>query len=222
MIRPALVVLCDRLPHSVQEIRDVIAQDFALSEADLQELLPSGKQSAYSNRIGWVLVYLGRAGLVARQGRGLYVITEDGVTALDRYPERIDLATLRAYPSFAQFRNRPVHAASGSTSTPNERPAARATAPMTVGSNGHAHLNGHAGHDDFGRHEFAGHEFDASYADFDAFTTGAGMSQTPASASSRPQPWAFLTCVALLPLRVVDHTGRLARDIIEAAENCGR
>ena len=48
-------------------ISDVIAklaEDFALTSDELSQLLPSGRQTTFSNRVHWAKSYLGKAGLV--------------------------------------------------------------------------------------------------------------------------------------------------------------
>ena len=50
----------------------------ALKDEDLREMLPSGRQRAFVNRVAWALNYLLRAALVERVRRGVYRIAEDG------------------------------------------------------------------------------------------------------------------------------------------------
>jgi restriction system protein len=49
-------------------------------------------------------VYLQRAGLLEKVGRGLYRITEEGHQALAEQPERLDLAFLNRYHSYVEWR----------------------------------------------------------------------------------------------------------------------
>ena len=41
-------------------------------------MLPKGRQTVFTNRVSWAVVYLGRAGLLERVRRGVYRLTADG------------------------------------------------------------------------------------------------------------------------------------------------
>ena len=43
-----------------------------LSQQELSELLPSGKQTTFANRVNWAKSYLGKAGLVTLTRRGYF------------------------------------------------------------------------------------------------------------------------------------------------------
>jgi restriction system protein len=70
------------------------------------ELLPSGSQAVFNNRVGWARSYLKQAGLLASQKRGFFTITPKGVDLLATNPEKIDISILEQYPEFIDFRNR--------------------------------------------------------------------------------------------------------------------
>jgi restriction system protein len=86
-------------------IREAAASEFRLSEPDLQELLPSGRQTTFANRVAWALAYLKQAGIVESPRRGSYRITERGRTVLAANPARIDISLLQQYPEFQAFRS---------------------------------------------------------------------------------------------------------------------
>ena len=44
--------------HSAKEVRSIIAKDMNLSDAELSEMLPSGTQRTFDNRVGWARTYL--------------------------------------------------------------------------------------------------------------------------------------------------------------------
>lgn len=85
-------------------VRDAIASRLKLSAEELAQLLPSGRQTAFANRIAWALGYLKQAGIVESPRRGAYRITERGRTALSEKPERIDIQYLKRFPEFVAFR----------------------------------------------------------------------------------------------------------------------
>ncbi len=55
VMRPTLVALEDGDAHTLQEIREAVAVALGVTEADQEQLLPSGKQTTYSNRVAWAL-----------------------------------------------------------------------------------------------------------------------------------------------------------------------
>ena len=88
--------------HSAKEVRDVIADKMQLSDDDRAELLPSGKQFTFDNRVAWARTYLDKAGLVETPQRGKYRITPLGSTAL-LSGEKIDLSYLEKSEAFKDF-----------------------------------------------------------------------------------------------------------------------
>lgn len=58
---PLLQYSSDGDLHSTKEAYDAMADHFKLSKEDQQEMLPSGKQATYKNRIAWTRVYLSKA-----------------------------------------------------------------------------------------------------------------------------------------------------------------
>ncbi len=89
--------------HTAKEVRECLASDMRLSENDCSEMLPSGKQSTFHNRVAWARTYLDRAGLIETPSRGKYRITDDGRTALAS-GEEINLKYLEKSEKFREFR----------------------------------------------------------------------------------------------------------------------
>ena len=50
--------------HPAKEVREIFADSMNLSEADRTEMLSSGKQSTFDNRVAWARTYLDKAGLI--------------------------------------------------------------------------------------------------------------------------------------------------------------
>jgi len=65
---------------------EAAAEALSVSEADRQELLPSGTQPIYKNRAGWAHDRLKRAGLSSSPRRGYWQLTEQGRTFLANHP----------------------------------------------------------------------------------------------------------------------------------------
>ena len=103
MYRVFLDCLADMQPHGSKEVRDVIAARLSVSEAERQELLPSGRQTIFDNRVGWTRTYLKKAGLLTSLSRGVYQLTQQGKQVLDSNPDVIDNSFLEQFESFQQF-----------------------------------------------------------------------------------------------------------------------
>lgn len=77
-MKPILVLLSDNKIYSRRDVCYQMADVFKLSEEEQSELLPSGKEFTYENRIGWALTYLKKAGLINSTERAHFQITELG------------------------------------------------------------------------------------------------------------------------------------------------
>jgi restriction system protein len=89
--------------HSAKEAYDAMADHFRLSQEDRQEMLPSGKQATYKNRIAWARVYLSKALLLEGLKRGFFRITERGQELLKSNPAELRVKHLQQYPEFVEF-----------------------------------------------------------------------------------------------------------------------
>ena len=78
-----LKVINDDDIHAAKDVRNAIAKEMGLSAEDLAEMLPSGKQRTFDNRVAWARTYLDKAGLVETPQRGKYRITDAGKKALN-------------------------------------------------------------------------------------------------------------------------------------------
>src|SRR5690606_4896315 len=70
LMLPLLKFSADGKEHTMQEARDGLAKVMGLSEDDLRERLPSGRQTTYANRVAWAKVYLTQAGVLESPKRG--------------------------------------------------------------------------------------------------------------------------------------------------------
>ncbi len=61
---PFLGFLSDGMEHSLRDAEDALASHFKLSVMERSELLPSGQQAVFKNRVGWARSYLKKAGLI--------------------------------------------------------------------------------------------------------------------------------------------------------------
>lgn len=90
----------------LKDARESLAAEFRLSDAEIAELLPSGRQTRLANRVAWAKVHLDAAGLLRTVRRGCFAITERGRETLSHPPPRITLAYLQRFPEFVAFRTR--------------------------------------------------------------------------------------------------------------------
>jgi restriction system protein len=91
---------------SIRDCIDRLAAKFQLSEEEKAELLPSGKQTAFSNRVHWAKTYLVHAGLLEMTRRAHFRANERGRSVLAENPERIDNTYLERFEEFRAFRAR--------------------------------------------------------------------------------------------------------------------
>ncbi|MFN4294441.1 MAG: winged helix-turn-helix domain-containing protein [Thermoflexales bacterium] len=100
---PLLKFAGDGKEHSLRETIEALADRFNLTEEERSELLPSGQQAIFDNRVGWARTYLKKAGMLETTRRGYYRLTERGEQILRQNPSEINTAFLRQFPEFAEF-----------------------------------------------------------------------------------------------------------------------
>ena len=100
---PLLKILADGKVYKYREIIEALVREFQVTEAERKEMLPSGQQEIFSNRVGWAKTYLKKAGLIDSPQRATFVISEKGKEILSQNPARIDAKFLRQFPEFQEF-----------------------------------------------------------------------------------------------------------------------
>jgi restriction system protein len=113
LMLPLLKLASDGQEHSFPSIVDALAVEYRLTEAERRELLPSGGQFIFNNRVGWARTYLKKAGLLSAPRRGLVQITTRGRDVLKERRDRIDNTLLRRYPEFLEFQSVKAEGAKG-------------------------------------------------------------------------------------------------------------
>ena len=104
-MRPLLQVAADGNAHSIRDGLDQLATKFNLSNDERKELLPSGRQEVFTNRVAWAKTHLRMAGLIEAPARGVFRITDRGQHILSEHPQRIDLSILREQPGYLEARD---------------------------------------------------------------------------------------------------------------------
>ena len=100
---PLLVHLGDSEIKSTQETIDELAKEFNLNDLEKKELLPSGQQPIFTNRIAWAKTYLKKSGLIESPKRGYYKITKRGLEVIRKKPDKIDNHFLTQFDDFNKF-----------------------------------------------------------------------------------------------------------------------
>ena len=89
---PLLKRTRDGQEHSLRSFRAELSSDMQLTTEDVEnDMLPSGTQTRYENRIYWAATYLLRAGCLERVNRGVFRITPRGEDVLATTPEKVTM-----------------------------------------------------------------------------------------------------------------------------------
>ncbi|MCE2660656.1 MAG: restriction endonuclease [Rubrivivax sp.] len=113
LMRPVLACAAvgeTRIGDAVEQL----ANKVGLTLDERAELLPSGKQSRFANRVNWAKAYLAKAGLVENTRRGYFRITPRGQAALADTAATINNAYLDQFREFQDFKSK-VNEADGDT-----------------------------------------------------------------------------------------------------------
>lgn len=103
LMLPLLKIAGDGKIHTKRDTVTQLAVQFGVTEDERKELLPSGNQAVFDNRVGWARTYLKKAMLINYVQRGQFQITERGKSVLAQNPPRIDVAFLKQFQEFLEF-----------------------------------------------------------------------------------------------------------------------
>lgn len=107
LMKPLLIAVSDGETYKMKDVTALLAEQLNLSSDDLAEMLPSGRQTVFKNRVGWAKTYLKKAGLLDSPARATIVITNAGKQVVADNPEKIDSKYLERFPSFVDFASAP-------------------------------------------------------------------------------------------------------------------
>jgi restriction system protein len=105
LMLPVLDVHADGKDWVRAPLRDVLAARFDLSADERAEMLPSGNQRRFDNRLAWTLTHLVQAGLLIRPVRGVTRITDRGRAVFAEHPDRVDMGILNEFEEYGRFRS---------------------------------------------------------------------------------------------------------------------
>ena len=90
LMKPLLMAVQDGKIYKMKEVNAKLAKQLNLSSDDLAEMLPSGRQTVFKNRVAWAKTYLKKAGLLDSPARATIVITNVGKQVVADNPDKID------------------------------------------------------------------------------------------------------------------------------------
>lgn len=102
-ILPYLLCLKDEKEHTMSELTQFCANFLNLSDADREERTKNGSSTKLYDRTQWSGTYLRKALLVESPERGIYKITQRGLSLLETNPTVINKKILSQYPEFLEF-----------------------------------------------------------------------------------------------------------------------
>jgi restriction system protein len=102
-MRPLLEVLSDGKEWRMRDVTEAMATRFRLSPQERAEMLPSGTQTLFSNRVAWAKTHLKAAGLLLNPNRGKVTLSDEGKRVLATYQDAINCRFLRQYPSYLEL-----------------------------------------------------------------------------------------------------------------------
>jgi restriction system protein len=123
LMLPLLKLTADRQDHARKDVVEPLARQFGVTAEEQAQMLPSGRQEVFINRVHWARTFLVKAGLLEAPQRGIFRITDRGLKVLASPPPEITSAFLDQFPEFTEFRSAtstPEAAETGSIVTPEE------------------------------------------------------------------------------------------------------
>ncbi len=102
---PLLKELAEVDQMTMALVKEKMTAYFQLTEEEIKELLPSGNQQIFYNRIGWARTYLKKAMLIESPKRGVFRITVRGKEVLQEKPNEINASYLKKFDEFRDFQN---------------------------------------------------------------------------------------------------------------------
>lgn len=104
LMLPLLKLTEDGDEHSLAEVRESLSEQFCVTPEERSELLPSGQQPVFDNRVAWSKSYLVNSGLLEATRRAHFRITGRGRETLASGIDKIDIRYLERFPEFVEFR----------------------------------------------------------------------------------------------------------------------
>lgn len=87
LMLPLLKLVSDGQEHKYRDLIESLAIEFQVTDEERKELLASGNQAIFDNRVGWAKTYLKKAGLLDSPKRATFIITDLGRQTLAKNPD---------------------------------------------------------------------------------------------------------------------------------------
>lgn len=117
LMLPLLDALADGRERAMRDVTASLADRFDLTPEERQQLLPSGQNRLFVNRVAWAKAHMKAAGLIDNPSRGLVRISDEGQRMLAQKLGRITCGLLRKYPSYLAFAGKAAPAGDGGDSS---------------------------------------------------------------------------------------------------------
>ncbi len=129
---PVLECLGDKQQRSIRDLTELLANRFKLTEAELAEVVPSGQQGIFSNRVSWAKSHLKAAGLLESPTRGIIRVTDLGLKTLAQKPAGINIKFLKQFPPYLTFLSKPPDAETPITTSAIMVPEEESRTPLEL------------------------------------------------------------------------------------------
>jgi restriction system protein len=106
LMLPILRIAEDGHEHRIGDIIEPLGKQFGLSDEERGEMLPSGRQPVFNNRVHWAKTYLAQAKLLEITKRAHFRITQRGNDVLKAKPSKVDNKLLEQFDDFNEFKLR--------------------------------------------------------------------------------------------------------------------
>ena len=106
LMLPLLKTLSNGQIYTFGLIVEKLAEEFSLTESEIEELLPSGRYPVFRNRVGWARTYMIKAKLIEAPAKAQLKITLRGLNTLKEKPLNISSKYLQKFDEFKKFKNK--------------------------------------------------------------------------------------------------------------------
>jgi restriction system protein len=104
LMLPLLSIAGDGQEHLTSDCLEILSTQFGITEKERAEMLPSGGQPVFKNRVHWAKAYLKMSGLITNTRRGSFKITDRGLKTLSEKPAKINLQYLKQFEDYLEQR----------------------------------------------------------------------------------------------------------------------
>ena len=104
ILLPLLIRVKDGNEHKIGDVIDLLADDMHLTQKERENLLPSGREPRFNNRVRWAKLHLKGALAIEDAGNNRFRITKRGLDILKENVKEISFAYLMRFPEYVEYR----------------------------------------------------------------------------------------------------------------------